>query len=53
MTKKYYITLHIEQTIYANDEEEALAIFHDDTLRAWSEEELADVREVAQENSTE
>jgi hypothetical protein len=44
--KTYKISLHVEQDIRADDEEEALAIFHDDLMRAWSEEELAEVTEL-------
>ena len=44
--KAYKVSLHVEQIIHAEDEDEALGIFWDDLMRALAEEELADVEEV-------
>jgi hypothetical protein len=44
MTNKYKVSLHVEQEIYADDEDEALAIFHGDLLENWSAQELAEIR---------
>lgn len=45
-TKTYKVSLHVEQIIDAEDEEEALAIFWDDLMRNQAEEENADVQEL-------
>lgn len=45
-TKTYKISLHAEQIIYAEDEEEALGIFWDDLMRNLSEQKLVAVEEV-------
>ena len=44
MTRSYAVSLNIKQVIDADNEEEALNIFHDDTMRAWGEEEIADIQ---------
>jgi hypothetical protein len=44
--KRYKVTLHVEQRIDANDEDEALGIFWDDLHEAAAEEELATIEEV-------
>jgi len=41
--KTYTITLNRKEVYTAANKEEALAMFHDDLMRAWSEEELADI----------
>jgi hypothetical protein len=41
---RYKVTLHIEQTITAPSEEDALYIFHDDLLDNMSVQELAEVK---------
>jgi hypothetical protein len=44
--KTYRVSLRVEQTIDAEDEEEALAIFWDDLMRSQAEEENATVEEM-------
>ncbi len=43
--KTYRMSLHVEQTIHAEDEEEALWIFWDDLMRSQADEENATVEE--------
>ncbi len=45
-TKTYKVSLHVEQLIYAEDEEEALGIFWDDLMRNQADGEVAAVEEV-------
>lgn len=44
--KHYNVSLRINQTIPANNEEEVLAIFSDDLIKAWDEGKLANITEV-------
>ncbi len=44
--KTYKVSLHVEQTMYAEDKEEALGIFWDDLMRNLAEQELVAVEEV-------
>lgn len=44
--KTYKVSLHVEQTIYAGDKEEAFGIFWDDLVRDVAEREIATVEEV-------
>jgi hypothetical protein len=44
--KTYRVSLRVEQTIHADDKEEALGIFWDDLMRSQAEEENAEVEEI-------
>ena len=44
--KTYKVSLHVEQVIHAEDQEEALGIFWDDLMRSFADEEVAVVEEV-------
>ena len=40
--KTYKVSIHIEQTVYADDKDEALGIFWDDLMLSLGHKELAD-----------
>lgn len=45
-TETYKVSVHVEQIVYAEDEEEAFGIFWDDLMRNLAEGEVATVEEV-------